>query len=144
MVCDVVPETPDAPKGRRRSCRRSTMFSTKASIAMSKQIAATPDSQDDRHSLKRTLIEESPFSQLNTASPMHSLSRRAAQIGIRTSDSPVKKEAGRNFHPVFNKKIVPIVNGMYEIMSHSIVLKFFRQNVKLDSTTHKQSFEGFC
>ena len=112
MVCDVVPETPDAPKGRRRSCRRSTMFSTKASIAMSKQIAATPDSQDDRHSLKRTLIDESPFSQLNSASPMHSLSRRAAQIGIRTSDSPVKKEIGRNFHPVFDKKNAPIVNGM--------------------------------
>ena len=102
MKPTVVPETPEASK-RRRSARRSTIASSMATMAFMNQIAATPDSQDCCSADKKTFIDESPFSRTET--PVASLSRRAAQLGI--SESP---ESGKlllkpatNFHPVFVK-----------------------------------------
>ena len=107
---DVVPETPEAAKSRRRSSRRSTIINTKASLALSHmRIAATPDSQDDRQSLKRTLIDESPFSQQNDSS-LHAVSRRAAKLGI-SSHSPLFKPNQRTFHPIFNDNKKPFEQG---------------------------------
>ena len=99
--CDVVPETPEASKVCRRSSRRSTIANTKTTFAFSKHIAATPDPDSpkkDRQS--RTLISESPYSQLN-GSPMNDLSKRAADLGI-SSESPIIKSTKN--HPMFNCK----------------------------------------
>lgn len=72
-------------------------------MALMNQIAATPDSQDCSRSDKKTFIDESPFSR-NADTPVASLSRRAAQLGISESpmDGCVEKPAA-NFHPVFVK-----------------------------------------
>ena len=57
----------------------------------------TPESQEMDVSMKRTIIEESPFS-----TPGQSLSKRASQLEI--TGSPAKK----NFHPVFTKQTKPV------------------------------------
>ena len=56
--------------------------------------------------MKRTIIEESPFS-----TPGQSLSQRAAKLEI--AGSPAKK----NFHPVFTKQTKPVSKF---IMKHLI------------------------
>ena len=122
--CDVVPETPEASKVCRRSSRRSTIDNTKTTFSFSKHIAATPDPDSpkkDRQS--RTLISESPYSQLN-ASPMNALSKRAADLGI-SSESPIIKSSIRN-HPMFNGKKrggSQILDGKLKFFYSSLVFK---------------------
>ena len=65
----------------------------------------TPESQGMDVSMKRTIIEESPFS-----TPGQSLSKRASKLEI--TGSPAKK----NFHPVFTKQTKPVSKYLTEII----------------------------
>ena len=128
--CDVVPETPEASKVCRRSSRRSTIANTKTTFAFSKHIAATPDPDSpkkDRQS--RTLISESPYSQLN-GSPMNDLSKRAADLGI-SSESPIIKSTKN--HPMFNCKKRGGSQILVDGKTAEIFLKLFSICDNLDS-----------
>ena len=60
--------------------------------------------------MKRTIIEESPFS-----TPGQSLSKRASQLEI--TGSPAKK----NFHPVFTKQTKPVSKCIMNVQTETLV-----------------------